>query len=461
MNMINIKNFNEAVKTLKNLNRPIIGIGVTAFNRVGLEKMLPNFHIVCLYDNKENGFIKKFVDIFVVKDKKDIKIRKNTLTILKDEKTIKHISSFNKPFLLFYNPDNKIAEVCFKHGWKIIGNFKKAIKEIGNKVFFRKLLKKLNIPLMPGEITKLSKLDYKKLKQKYGKVVIQLPDSSGGRGTFFIKTQKDFDDLKKFKEQEVIVTKFIEGHSPSIIGCVTKYGVLCTNLQYQILDVQGCINLKSGNGLFCGHDWVSSKFPEDIEKQAYGYVEKIGNYLKKIGYKGIFGLDLLWDKKENKLYVIECNARLLGSFPPLIMIQLMNKEVPLILFHILEFLNVPYKMDFKKINKEIKKQKIGSQIILYNKIGSNGINKSSLKAGIYIFENDELIFKKPGHSLQELNKDEFLITEVPFKNTIFKPNERVCRILMLEKMFDENLKLNKKTISIIKKVYSILDIKPI
>jgi len=57
-----------------------------------------------------------------------------------------------------------------------------------------------------------------------------------------------------------------------------------------------------------------------------------------MGYKGIFGLDFVLDEKTNKLYIIECNPRLLGSFPTLNMVQLLNNEPLILAFHILEFL---------------------------------------------------------------------------------------------------------------------------
>ena len=316
---------------------------------------------------------------------------------------------------------------------------------------------------------------------KYGlPFIIQHPTKGGGKGTFLINNQEDFQntieklnrttDDKDHEEKkiipptEVIVTKFIQGNSPSLTGCVTKHGILSTSLQHQVLDMPELYNPEKGFGLFCGHDWTSSNFNEEISRQAYKYTKKIGNYFKKLGYKGIFGLDFVLSEKTKKLYVIECNPRMLGSYPTLNMAQMLNNEPPILAFHILELLGVDYQIDVEEINKLMHQNKKGAQMILHNLSGHWARNRHELKAGIYILKNNKLEYLREGYDLKHLkNEEEFLLADgVPFKKSHFSPNRRLCRILTLNKVLDEDCKnLSPWAKQVAEIVYKGFGIKPV
>ncbi|MEE9323786.1 MAG: ATP-grasp domain-containing protein [Candidatus Aenigmarchaeota archaeon] len=460
--MRKIRSLEDLKEIFKGEKRNVIGIGLSAFNRIGPEKFIPDYQIVCLSNGQDLDLIKKDVKVFSVEKLKgkDVKTKRNSSSLLRMEIVKKFLSSFESPYLLFYNVTKKIKKICDEEKWNIIGN--KMYEEMDNKALLREILEKCGLPAVLGEICNLQEKGYSELKEKYGdKIVMQTFKGSGGRGTFFVRTRKNFEEARKNilnkGVSEVVVTKFIEGPSPSLMGCVTKHGILYTNLQYQLLDIPEVMNLGFGNGVFCGHDWTSSHdFPHEIQRQAYLYAGKIGEYLKSKGYKGIFGLDMVLDKKEGKIYVIEINPRLLGSFPAITMVQLKNSEPPLIMFHIMEFLNMDYEMDLEKINELIKKPKTGTQLILFNKWGKIVKNKGSLKAGVYNLNDGKLVYKRPGYRLEDLkSRDEFLLTaNPPFENTLFKPHQRILRVITLHKIIDKKTyKINEWARNIAKAVY--------
>ncbi len=450
-------------KVLKKTNTPVIGIGVTAFNRLGPEFFLPNYRIFCLSHGQDLEMIEKDVPIFsIVRAGGKISGAKNSSNIMKNGLIQEEVDKIKKPYLLFYMPNEEIKEVCERHEWEMIGEV--TPKKIANKLLFRELLKELGVPVVPGEETRLEGRSHSELKDKYGSFVIQLPVSGGGKGTRFIRTESDFEQARKLAgEEKVIITKLIQGPSPSITGCVTRHGVVYTGLQYQLIDITECINPKKGCGLFCGHDWTSAVFDEKMEDRAQEYVRKIGDYLKSSGYRGIFGLDMVLDKETGKLFVVECNPRLLGSFPTLTMVQNLAGEIPIIAFHIAEFLGLDYEINIEKVRMEMRKPKKGAQLILYNKIGTRAKNTGTLKPGVYVSEKDSITYRRPGYKLSDIKEDEFIIADdVPFEGTVFRPNERILRILSLHPMMDvETYKLNGWTRKIVEKVYSFLGLEAV
>jgi len=77
-----------------------------------------------------------------------------------------------------------------------------------------------------------------------------------------------------------------------------------------------------------------------------------------MGYKGIFGLDFVLDEEDRKLYVVECNPRLVASYPTLNMAQLLNNEPSILAFHVLEFLNIDYEINLEEINRLMRQKKV-------------------------------------------------------------------------------------------------------
>jgi len=485
-----IKDLNSLKKFFKEkVNFPIFGAGVYAFHRLGPEEFLANYRILALRRSLDGELIKKDIKVISVEKSlgtKHIRDPRNATTLLDHPKIKKYLQNFedakNEINILVYKASSKMEKAAQKNNWNLMTPPVKFGKELfENKIKFRKILEDLNVSVPPGKITSLNKLHYGHLINSYGlPFVIQHPTKGGGKGTFFIKNHEDFENAyQKLKEpiketylgeqkeeptEEVIVTGFIEGPSPSITGCVTRHGIISTNLQYQILDMPELYSPEKGSGLFCGHDWSASDFSEEINKQAYHAIEKVGNYFKEQGYKGIFGLDFIMDKKSKKLYITEANPRLLGSFPTLSMVQIKNNETPMIAFHILEYLNINYEIDINSINNLIRQKKQGAQMILHNLNNKWSRIGKTVKAGIYqLDKNGKPKFLRPGYKLQHLAKKyEFLVTEgILIKKSHLSPNRRLCRILTLNKVLETHKELTPWAKTVTEELYKEFKLKPI
>jgi len=184
--------------------------------------------------------------------------------------------------------------------------------------------------------------------------------------------------------------------------------------------------------------------------------------LKKKGALGIFGLDLMWDKENNSLVPLEINPRLLGTFPAAIYVQLEKKEVPLIAFHILEFLNIPYKIKDENIyRKDLPRH--GAHIILHNPEKYGVVCQNQLRGGVYDLSKNQLRYLRSGEELSDIeNKNEFIITEGgPIKGREYKRDRRLLRIITKQAISKaEGEKLNDWGKNIIKSVYKELKLKP-
>jgi len=234
-------------------------------------------------------------------------------------------------------------------------------------------------------------------------------------------------------------------------------------LQYQLLDIPELWNLQKGSGLFSGHDWAQANFSDHANQQANKIAERLGAHFATLGYKGIFGLDMLLDKDTDKLYVVECNPRLLGSFPCLPMIQEVNGEPNILGFHTLEFLNHNYRIDIKSVNTVMRRPKPGGQMICHNLLYCWAANQQELTAGVYSYRAGKFIWQRPGYHYKHLqNNNEFLLADgVPVKDSKLTPNQRLLRILSLRGVINkQSYKLNDWGHQVATWVYNQLEIIP-
>lgn len=454
-----------------NVKTPIFGVGVYAFDRVGLEDVIPDYHLLSLRYSLDTKIIEKNIRVFSLERGmgiKHINMPRNSTTVLAHPITKDYLSAFKAPALITYKSSSKMERICRDNGWTLVAPpIKFGKKLLEDKVKFRKILDQIGVRTPPGEIALVKNLGFHALEKKYGlPFVLQHPRRGGGKGTFFIKSQDDWHNaieklqahekegekaLEDVSRLEIIAAKYINGPSPSITGCVTRHGTISTCPQYQLIDIAQLYNPQKGSGLFCGHDWSSSNFSEHILDQAYSSVRKIGGYFKTLGYRGIFGIDFVLNENTKELYVTECNPRLLGSFPTLTMAQLLNNEPPIIAFHLLEYLNIDYEIDIENINTLMRQPKCGAQMFLHNLTGSWAKSRKRVRAGVYKLKSKiknkklktyYIKFVRPGYSLNHIkDRNEFILTDgILRENSAYSPNRRLCRIITKSPVLSENKK---------------------
>lgn len=460
-----ISNLDDLKKKLREIEKPVVGVAISAFVRIGMDEYLNDFRIVCMKNTRDMEILGKDFEILSLESLKNRKrTRRNTLSILRDKATEDFLSGLEDPHLIIYRPTERVEKLCAKKGWRMMGNSPDVYTD--NKVEFRRILESLDVPVIPGEIRKAKTLDYEDISGKYGKkFVIQMQEESGGKGTFFVSNEKDLGECRnriteREGNSEVLVTKFIPGPSPSLTGCVTRHGILYTGLQHQLLDVGEVLGENAGSGVFCGHDWTASDgFDEKINEQACVYAEKIGGHLRSRGYKGIFGLDMIIEG--DRLYVVELNPRILGSFPALSMVQKLNGEPVIMGFHLLEFMEEDYNVDVRRINNQMKMPKKGAQLVLFNKTRGHARNRKSMPPGVYTMEGDSLKYLRPGYSMEHIRKKgEFILADgVPLQNTMLRPGERLMKLLTLETII-EGKGIRGWVKSAVRQIYDRLDIVP-
>ncbi len=490
--MIKIKpQFNGKFKSIKNFfpkKSQTVGIGVTAFPRAGIGYLLPNYKILSIIETVDLDSIRQLCPVISLE--KTLKTtppeKFSTSSLLSQPQSLDYLNGLKKDGkvnLAVYKASTTVDALVLEKGFNLLSTPGRIRKEYEHKKYFRTEAEKAGLKLIPGRSMRVEKLlklaVFDKMRQEYGeKLVFQLTGYSigGGRGTFFINGKKDWLNFKEFIEstgQRIVkytgvnVTRFIKGKETSVACCATRYDTLVGVLQTQIMSQPEVSPFISRNGVWNGHDWHLN-FSSQAQTEAEKIAKTWGNYIYKQGYKGIFGLDLLVEEKTDKVWPVECNSRYTGAFPIYTMMQLNSGELPLDVYHFLEWFGVKYEIDPVKTQQLLRQPKKGAHLVICNMERRFVLVAGKVKGGVYKTFKDnkgELRIKwlRPGFSLLDLkSSDEFILADrAPEQYMILKPAERIGRLIFKKQIINEKGEILPETKEIIQLIYNLFELTPI
>ncbi len=405
---------------------PILSVGITPYTRIIPSFFLKNYSIFTVKRSSDVDVMEQLFPMHVLEDRyPDVAKRVHGTGYLIGNFAFQAFLKSRRitPTLVFNTISEKTIEELEQ--WKIpwIGNAPETLSSVMLKGPFRELLRKLDLPSLPSKTVSREEFlasPFESLWQEFeGAFVVQRADKEvgGNDGTFFIHTSADFERCTSLlsadtRFESVLVSAFVDGYSTSALGCVMKEGILAGPVQLQLIDVSESLNGGHPAGCFFGNDMGFHPWGEHIEKTAEDVVKGIGEHLKGQGYRGIFGIDFLYDKKRDKIFPNECNPRSPGSTTLYSLMLLELGLPPLEFFHLMAQLDIASSFNFEEVNKTMKTRLPCSHIAFSPK----GITSMELPllAGIYEYDPKipSLDYKRPGISLADIqNEREFLIID--------------------------------------------------
>jgi len=402
-----------------------IAVGITPFTRIIPGFFLKNFSVYAIKNSSDTDIIKQYMRVHVLEDHQSaLAKRVHGTGYLVGNHAFKAFlkSRHSPPTLMLNTVSEKTAAELEQAGTRWIGNHPATFADVAHKGAFRTLVTNLGLPSLQSDIynkEEFFSLSFEELHSRYGTYVVQRADKEvgGNEGTFFIHTSADAQHciatLKKDQQFErVLISPFVRGHSTSMLGCVMAEGTLTGPLQLQLIDVPQALNGLPPNGIFFGNDIGFHPWGDTIEQQAQRVVEAVGSHLRSTGYKGVFGIDFLYDEERNAIYPNECNPRFTGSLVLHSLMLLQAKVPPLEFFHLLAHAGIHSNFDFEVVNQALK-TRVPCSHIAFSPRGITAM-QLPLLAGVYAYNPavPSLEYKRPGVSLADIHTDEeFLIID--------------------------------------------------
>ena len=346
---------------------PIFFISPTAFNLLGLEKFVNRFYHINYFDSFDGNHPR----VFVPQEKGSVEFQSmedvcNYMLMHKEVVDRIRKAGGGPAKLLFVMFDEKTEQISKQLGAEIALPSVALRNRLDSKIELTRLANQAGIDSAPNVLGVAT--SYRELVAAAGSaqlgsdLVVQTPYGDSGRTTFFIKSEADWDKhASDMVDEQLKIMKRIDHMPGTVEVCVTRHGTLAGPIQ---TDITGYAEITPYKGGWCGNDVWPHIFNAKIRRELRHMASALGDRLYQEGYKGVFCMDFLIDTNDGTPYLGEVNPRISGASPLTNLITAHYGGVPLFLFHLLEYLDVDYQVDLRKIQNRWNEYDFWTQLVL-------------------------------------------------------------------------------------------------
>jgi biotin carboxylase len=265
--------------------------------------------------------------------------------------------------------DEETEEICRELGYQLILPPDSLRRRLDSKIVTTQLGEEAGAPSVPNvlgaadswaELTELSKANGLGTD-----LVVQTPYGDSGKTTFFIRSEQDWDaNAADIVGEQLKVMKRIDNKAAAVEACITRHGTIVGPF---MTDLTGYPELTPYKGGWCGNDLFPEALTTKQRTTAIDHVRRLGDRLAKEGYLGFLEIDVLIDLQDDSVYLGELNPRISGASSMTNVTAGAYADVPLFLFHLLEYMDAEYTVDVEEINerwRELAAVDVWAQLIM-------------------------------------------------------------------------------------------------
>ncbi len=331
---------------------PVYFVSATAFNLLGIDRWMPSFRYLNYYDS----FDGTHPDVFVprVRPPRSFESIEEICNYLLGHKEVGDFVRDRGPggkavFLMFDGETEQLAEEL---GLDVAFPPASLRHRLDSKIVTTELANEAGVPSVPNTMgTAVTYSELLSLAVAAGlgtDLVVQTPYGDSGQTTHFIASESDWADIaEELEAEDLKVMKRIEPREAAIEGVVTRHGTLVGPL---MTELTGFPELTPYGGGWCGNDIHPNALTPTHRAQARTWTQAMGERLRREGYRGYFELDYLVDSETGEMYLGELNPRVTGASSLTNVNAVAYGDMPLFLFHLLEFMDVDYEIDVEDLN---------------------------------------------------------------------------------------------------------------
>ena len=358
-----LKNLSDIRRWFHRNQTPIYFVSATSFNLLGMDEWVRNFkyinYIDCFDGHHPNLFCPRelphevFASIedinnYLLSHKDVVDMVRGRAARFGDACTAAHPAG-KAVFLMFGSESEKL---CSELGLEVCFPSAKLRQQVDDKLESTRIGDRAGVPSVPNVLARVD--SYAKLREAASELgeelVVQTAFGDSGHTTFFISSEGDWNEHAEeiSREAEVKVMKRIRCRGAAIEACTTHQGTIVGPLMTELVGFRELTPYKGG---WCGNEVFPGAFTDEIRDSAREKTFRVGEELRALGYRGYFEIDFLTDLDSCELYMGEINPRLTGASSMTNLAAFAHADLPLFLFHLLEFSDVEWEIDVAEINQ--------------------------------------------------------------------------------------------------------------
>jgi biotin carboxylase len=331
---------------------PVYFVSATAFNLLGIDRWVRNFRFVNYYDS----FDGLHPNVFVPRERPPRSfgsIEEICNYLLGHKEVVDFVSERGPGKVCFLMFDEETESLAHDLGLDLAFPPAALRHRIDSKIATTRLGDEAGVPSVPNTLGRASSypslLDLATDAGLGTDLVVQTPYGDSGQTTFFVANEGDWRAHEDgITGEEIKVMRRIEPRECAIEGVITRHGTLVGPL---MAELTGFPELTPYDGGWCGNDVSPDVLTDRQRTLARDRTVAVGERLRREGYRGYFELDFLVDAASGEVYLGELNPRVTGASSITNVTAVAYGDMPLFLFHLLEFMDVDYEIDVEELNE--------------------------------------------------------------------------------------------------------------
>ena len=331
---------------------PVYFVSATAFNLLGIDRWVRNFKFINYYDSFDGWH----PNVFVPKEQTPrsfTSIEEICNYLLGHKEVVDYVGGRGGGKVAFLMFDEETETLANELGLQVAFPPAELRHRMDSKIETTRLGNEAGVPSVPNMMGRATTyrevLDLATEAGLGSDLVIQTPYGDSGQTTFFVATEDDW----KANEKDIVghdlkVMRRIDPRECAIEGVITRHGTLVGPL---MAELTGFPELTPYDGGWCGNDVFADVLTEAQRTLARERTYAMGERLRAEGYRGYFELDFLADAGTGEMYLGELNPRVTGASSITNVTSVAYGDMPLFLFHLMEFMDVEYEIDVDELNR--------------------------------------------------------------------------------------------------------------
>jgi biotin carboxylase len=387
---------------------PVYFVSPTAFNLLGIDRWLRNFFYVNYFDSFEGNHPR----VFVPKERpyREFESMEDVCNYLLEHKEVLDRIGDRGGKAVFVMFDDETEQAAAAAGLEVAHPSAELRHRLDSKIVTTQLGNEAGVPSAPNTLGRATSYEeLMALADGAGlgdDLVVQTPYGDSGKTTFFIKSRADWDRYAgDMADQELKVMKRINNRAAAVEAVLTRHGTVVGPL---MTDLTGHPELTPHKGGWCGNDIFPEVLSPEHRERARILTQKLGDRLAGEGYRGFLEIDYLADVDSGELYLGEINPRISGVTSMTNVTAGAYADMPLFLFHLLEYMDVDYEIDVDDINRRWAASSsvdVWSQIILKDTGDEVEQLTQAPRTGIWRLADGGISFARWGHDWHSLHDD--------------------------------------------------------
>ncbi len=390
-------------------DRPVYFVSATPFNLLGIDEWVRGFR----YVNYIDCFDGAHPSVFVPSEAPHAEftsIEDINNYLLEHKEVVDLVRRHGKGQAIFLMFDDTTEDICRQLGLEVAFPPAKLRREVDDKMSTTRIGNRAGVASVPNVLGKVdSYATLRKLAAPLGDhLVVQTAFGDSGHTTFFISSDDDYQKhaAEIEREPEVKIMKRIRCRGYAMEACVTRHGTLVGPLMTELV---GFKELTPYRGGWSGNELYPSVCSPEVRERARTATLKFGEELRRMGYRGYFEIDFLIDQDTGEVWLGEVNPRITGASLMTNMAAFAWGDLPLFVFHLLEFSGVDFELDVPALNARFADpQNIDSWSQLVIKHPNTDVDRitSAPKSGLWRMHDDgSVAFVQPSTHRREVKGD--------------------------------------------------------